>query len=192
MGELKHGKWNTRLYGIYSGMKSRCRNANNPRYKNYGGKGIKVCDEWLNDFNAFYNWATTNGYKDDLSIERIDINKDYEPSNCCWIPLSQQSKNKSNNIYVYLDGERETLFDYCKKHDYNYDLVRNRITRWHWSLEKALTKDTDKKRHFEYNGKKYNYYELSKITGLTVPSLKWRLNNNWTIERLFRELKINI
>ena len=192
MGKLKHGKRNTRLYGIYAGMKGRCYNINNKRYKNYGKRGIKVCKEWLDDFMAFYNWSINNGYKDNLSIERIDVNKDYEPSNCCWIPLSKQSKNRSSNIYIYLDGEKQNLFDFCKKHNYNYELVQKRITRWHWSLEKALTKDTDKKRYFEYNGKKYNYYELSKITGLTVPSLKWRLNNNWTIERLFRELKISI
>lgn len=94
-----HGKSKTRLYGIYSGMKSRCYNKNNKAYANYGGRGIKVCDEWLDDFEAFERWSYENGYKDDthsteLSIDRIDSNGDYCPSNCRWANWSTQVKNR--------------------------------------------------------------------------------------------------
>ena len=89
----RHGKRNTRLYRIWSGMKSRCLNKNNVKYKNYGARGIKVCDEWKNDFMAFYNWAISNGYRNNLSIDRINNDDNYEPDNCRWITLQAQNWN---------------------------------------------------------------------------------------------------
>ena len=80
-------------------MKGRCSTKTNHKYPIYGGRGIKVCEDWFNDFLSFYNWAYSNGYKEGLSIERIDVNGDYSPENCCWIPLSEQNKNKRNSIY---------------------------------------------------------------------------------------------
>lgn len=82
-----------RLYRIWNGMKTRCSNPNKKEYKNYGGRGIKVCDEWLK-YENFYNWAINNGYKDNLTIERINNDSDYEPSNCTWITIQEQQKNK--------------------------------------------------------------------------------------------------
>ena len=83
-----------RLRHIWSGMKSRCYNANNPNYHNYGGRGIKVCDAWRNSSDAFVVWALSNGYKDELSIGRIDVNGDYEPSNCRWVDAKIQCNNR--------------------------------------------------------------------------------------------------
>lgn len=85
----------TKLYHVYHGMLQRCYNSNNPKWNIYGGKGIKVCDEWISDYEIFKEWAYNNGYKDGLTIDRIDSNKNYEPSNCQWITLSENSV-KSN------------------------------------------------------------------------------------------------
>ena len=87
-------KSNTRLYGIWRGIKRRCLNPNYHHFKNYGGRGITVCDEWLESFKSFYDWAMSNGYQDDLSIDRIDNDKGYDPSNCRWVTMAEQNKNK--------------------------------------------------------------------------------------------------
>jgi len=91
---ITHGMTDSRLYKIRKGMKQRCYDEKTIGYKYYGGKGIKVCDEWLDSFESFYEWAMNNGYKDDLSIDRIDGNKDYCPENCRWATTSEQAKNK--------------------------------------------------------------------------------------------------
>lgn len=94
-GNIKHGKRYTRLYSIFMGMKDRCYNSNNEtHYPYYGGRGIKICEEWLDDFMAFYDWAKNNGYRDDLTIDRIDVNGNYEPSNCRWVTMKEQSINR--------------------------------------------------------------------------------------------------
>ena len=89
-----HHETKTRLFKIWSGMKERCYRGKHPQYKNYGERGIKICDEWKNDFCAFREWANKNGYNDELTIERIDVNGNYEPANCTWIPLADQEKNR--------------------------------------------------------------------------------------------------
>ncbi len=94
---IKYKKFNERLYRIWAGIKTRCFNEKKKEYKNYGGRGIKICDEWL-EYKNFYIWAMTNGYKDNLTIERIDVNGNYEPNNCTWITIQEQQKNKRNTI----------------------------------------------------------------------------------------------
>lgn len=103
---IKHGMYKSRLNKEYRGIKQRCYNSNNTRYKYYGERGISVCDEWLgeNGFINFMNWSLKNGYSDELTIDRIDVNKNYEPSNCRWISMKKQARNrriKENNKSGY-------------------------------------------------------------------------------------------
>lgn len=90
----EHGLSRSRLYNIWQAMKTRCYNKNHKFYKDYGGRGIKICKEWQHDFMSFREWAVNNGYKDSLTIDRIDVNGNYEPSNCRWVTMSVQNKNK--------------------------------------------------------------------------------------------------
>lgn len=121
----KHGKSNTRLYSIWRSMKSRCCSKNNTNYFKYGGRGIKTCDEWLNDFMTFYNWAMANGYKDDLTIDRIDVNGNYEPSNCRWATIKEQNNNTRRNHYVDYNGAKITISELSRI------LNINKSTLWH-------------------------------------------------------------
>lgn len=130
----KHGDSKTRLYKIWLHMKSRCYNTSDAKYKNYGERGIIICQEW-NDFIKFKEWAKNNGYKDDLTIERIDVNGNYEPSNCIWVDLSNQTINKTTSHY----------FKYRDKVYFLKDLV-NIFNKSYKSLYKELVinKNLDK------------------------------------------------
>lgn len=134
----KHDKTNTRLYRIWIRMKLRCYNEKHLYYKYYGERNIKVCDEWLDDFQAFYDWAINNGYNDNLTIDRIDVNGNYEPSNCRWATVKQQNRNKRNNVNYTINGEIHCLKEWCEILGLKYDNVWARINKHHWSIERAL------------------------------------------------------
>lgn len=141
---LTHGMTSTPLFTRWIGMKSRCNNPKNKKYNRYGGRGIKVCDEWENDFMAFYNWAISNGFEESLSIDRIDNNKGYSPDNCRWATPRQQANNTRRNIIVERDGEKVTLSDLCRNLGLNYRLVLSRIESG-MTVEMAISKDFKKR-----------------------------------------------
>ncbi|MGG1486941.1 hypothetical protein ABEI56_23245 [Peribacillus castrilensis] len=99
----------TLLYSKWSGIKRRCFNPNDSHYPDYGGRGITICDEWKDDFATFQEWSYANGYNDTLSIERMDVNKGYEPSNCKWIPTIYQAWNKQNSVRLIYKGEVQPM-----------------------------------------------------------------------------------
>ena len=132
-----HGKTNTRLYHTWNNIKARCYNHKNKRYENYGARGIVMCDEWKKDFQVFYDWATNSGYKDNLQIDRIDVNGNYEPNNCRWVDVKTQQRNKSNNKLYTLNGETKCLSEWCEILNLKYWTVRMRLYRG-WSVERAL------------------------------------------------------
>ena len=125
----KHGEHKTRLYKIWEGMKNRCLNPNNKSYKNYGGRGITICAEWKNSFIAFRNWSVSNGYNENLSIDRIDVNGNYEPSNCRWADAKTQCRNRHNNILVEYNNKKLTLVEVSEETGINEQLLYTRYYR---------------------------------------------------------------
>ena len=122
----KHGLTKTRIHRIWTQMKTRCFNTNDEHYKDYGGRGITVCEEWMNSLLAFYDWAMSNGYKEGLTIDRIDVNGNYEPSNCRWATMKEQSKNKRNTVFVTLDGITKTLLEWSEITGIKYQTLFSR------------------------------------------------------------------
>lgn len=130
-------KTERRIYQIYSDIKQRCYNKNNSNYKRYGGRGIKLSNEW-DTFDKFELWAMNNGYKDTLTIERIDVNGDYSPSNCTWIHISKQAFNTRRNFYVEYEGKQIRLKTLCDDLNLNYNRIFSRLYRG-WTIEEAIS-----------------------------------------------------
>lgn len=133
-----HGMSKTRIYKEWKGIKDRCLNPKNKAYHNYGVRGIRVCQEWLDDFMNFYNWAMANGYSDNLTIERENVNGNYCPENCCWIPLKEQSKNTRKNVILEYHGEKRIMSEWAKYSGIKYQTFVRRIKAYGWSIEKAI------------------------------------------------------
>lgn len=110
-------------------MKTRCYNESDYHYKYYGERGIEICDEWKNDFEAFYNWAITNGYNDYLSIDRIDNDGNYEPSNCRWATQLEQVRNKSDITKIAFNGETKTISEWAEIYGINPKNIYGRYIR---------------------------------------------------------------
>lgn len=133
----RHNMYGTRLYKIWQDMKSRCNNPTESSFDNYGGRGIKVCQEW-ESFEVFMKWALANGYEDTLTIDRIDVNGDYKPENCKWSTLKEQARNKRNNFMISFNGETKPLAVWCELFNLNYNTVYMRLKRYRWSVEEAF------------------------------------------------------
>ena len=129
-----------RLYGIWSKMIRRCSNPNDSNFKDYGGRGIKVCDEWLGENGSlkFFKWAYGNGYEKELTLERVNVNGNYEPSNCTWIPKCKQVNNtRRTNHYTY-KGETLTLNEFAEKYNLNVVRLRSRVYKLKWDITRAI------------------------------------------------------
>lgn len=124
-----HGHSKTKLYGVWLGMKRRCDYRKDKRYQRYGGRGITVCDEWRNDYVTFESWAINNGYKQGLSIDRIDNNGNYCPENCRWVTTKQQNRNYSRNSLLEFNGCLMCAQDVAEKIGIKPTTLRARINR---------------------------------------------------------------
>lgn len=169
-----HGMTETRLYRTWCKMKDRCNNPNIEHYPEYGGRGIKVCDEWKNSFENFRDWAYSVGYDEKLSgkeqsIDRIDVNGNYEPSNCRWVTHKEQTRNKTNTIYMHYKGGKVPISAFCEENGITYEhfVIRN--------LERGL-KAEEMLRIWKFRqGEHEGYYSLSEAAehyGVSAQSVK--------------------
>lgn len=143
-----HGQSKTRLHHIWKNMRQRCNNPNNPSYKYYGAKGVKICAEW-DSFEVFQEWALKNGYKEDLTIERKNVYGNYEPSNCEWIPFKLQLRNRTDTPKLTYKGVTKPVIEWAEEYNLDVGLVRRRI-RLGWDLDRV------------FNEKPYAYMEKTK------------------------------
>ena len=160
-----HGQTNTRLYRTWCKMKERCYNPNIEHYPEYGGRGITVCDEWRNSFENFQSWALSTGYDEKLngnqqSLDRINVDWNYEPDNCRWVTHKEQMRNTTRTVYVEQEGKKVSLSTFCEKYGITYSKF---VTR---HLERGLTTNEIIKIWKFRNGDHPNYYSMEEAEGI--------------------------
>lgn len=169
-----HGQSHTRLNRIWCGMKYRCKNERCHAYAKYGGRGITICDEWDKDFSVFYDWSMENGYDDTLTIERIDVNKGYNPDNCKWVTLEDQAANKQNTVWVDYHGERVQLSVICRELNVKYNMAYYRIFDMGMTADEALDAPS---------GELMTLKKKCELMGIDYTAVKARIKNGWDEER---------
>ena len=195
----KHGLSHSRIDSVYKTMIARCYNPSSKSYPNYGGRGIKVCDEWRNDKTKFFKWALETGYDSTLprgkqTIERIDVNGDYSPQNCTWADYYQQANNRRSNRRITYNGETHTIKEWERLKGFHDGTLWNRLFVLGFSVEKALTQEafagangfsskTQKATSVEYNGETHTYSEWGKLYGIDGAVIRDRVRYGWDIER---------
>lgn len=147
--QTTHGKTGQRIIHIYYDMKSRCYDERNNRFYDYGGRGIKMCDEWKNNSSAFVEWSIQNGYTDSLSIDRIDNDGDYEPDNCRWITLKEQAQNKRSCVMFTFFGMTKNLKQWCDCIGEDYKKIYG---RYHRGYETFKQREMEKIKEYIQNG----------------------------------------
>lgn len=136
--KASHGLSATPLYSVWGSIKDRCLNTNCKSYKNYGGRGISICGQWVDNFHLFYKWAMNAGYKPGLTIERVNNDKSYCPENCTFIPLSKQSKNRRNLNFITFKDRTKTISSWAREIGISRESLRDRFKNG-WGIEEALT-----------------------------------------------------
>lgn len=124
----------------WADMKRRCNDPSRHNYKDYGGRGISVCEQWSRCFEEFYNWSLSHGYASGLTLDRIDVNGNYEPGNCRWVtPLQQGSNKRNNHILTASNGESHTIAEWARICGVDRKTIYQRINSLGWSIDKAVT-----------------------------------------------------
>jgi hypothetical protein len=184
--QTKHGLSRTTLYRKFTGMKRRCYSVKDKHYVDYGGRGIKIYDEWLKDFQKFYDWSISNGYKPGLSIDRIDNNDGYYPWNCRYVDIKKQQNNKRNNKIIIFKGEAMCVNDWSRKTKIPSNVISSRL-RMGWSVKDALTRRVEKhkpKFHMiTFNGETLNVAQWARKRCIQAGTLRARLRKGWSIEQ---------
>lgn len=137
-----HGRQPRRLHRIWSGMKCRCHDPNNKDFRNYGARGISVSEEW-SGFEAFRDWALSHGYRDDLTLDRIDVNGNYSPENCRWATAEEQANNRTNNHKVSYKGETKNVSEWAKQYGIDASLFHAAIRRGK-TIDEIVSKYSEK------------------------------------------------
>ena len=189
----KYGKYgSTReythpIYDAWRNMKRRCYLKTAKYYKNYGGRGIRVCDEWRDNYGSFLEWALANGWQEKLQLDRIDNDGNYEPNNCRWIPQRKNLLNRRTNYYITYKGKKQTVTEWSKELGINVRTLTKRLRVW--DVEKAFTTpvDTAHKRplhrhEIEFRGETKSITEWAKDIGVAPMTLHKRIER-WGIER---------
>lgn len=172
---------------VYRNMKTRCYNQNSPDYNNYGRRRITVCKEWLNDSKAFFTWSYANGYREGLSLDRIDNNKGYSPDNCRWTTRKIQQNNTRSNHYVTYKGKTKTVKQWCEELSLNYGTVIIRLNKYHWTAEETFeTKVRGKAKRLNnvrYKGKTQSLKDWCQELNLRYDTVYHRLIRGWSLEK---------
>lgn len=194
--------YKTRLYAVWLSMKQRCENPNSTQYRNYGARGIRVCDEW-HSFENFKKWAYENGYDDlaprgQCTIDRINVYGNYEPSNCRWANAKQQSNNKTVNRFIVINGISHTISEWCDIYNISKKLVYSRVKLCGWSYEEAIitplkeagwqhnenVRKKIRKRFLTCGGETKSLSEWSRHTGISESTLSVRIDKyGWSEEK---------
>ena len=169
-------------------MYCRCYYPSTNGYQNYGGRGIKMCSEWINNPQSFYDWAINNGYQEGLSIDRIDVNGNYEPSNCRWVTKEVQDNNRRNNRKITYNGETKTLSQWCKKYNINIVTLSDRLKAG-LSIEEALNKPVIKsggKILYILNGETKLLSEWCQIYNINYRTAWKKSKKGYSIEKILK------
>ena len=192
---LTHGDTKSKLYGVYRTMLSRCYTKSQNGYERYGGRGIAVDDVWRGEsgYVNFREWAVANGYKEGLTIDRIDVNGNYCPKNCRWVTPYAQSRNKSNNVLITIDGRTMVKSDWAKERGIDRRTIDTRLSRG-WPIEEALgfverKRDrvaSGRKRHdaayITINGERRLLIECAEEYGIKPSTIRARIKSGWSHE----------
>lgn len=180
-----HGESRSSEYSIWAGMKARCYNPKATYYENYGGRGISVCEHWL---HSFENFLSDMGKRPSPkhTIDRIDNDKNYEPTNCQWITRAEQNRNQRSNIKITYQGETKNLSEWSKITGISFSGLKQRLFVLHWPIEKSLTTPVTRKDLITFNEQTKSYSEWSKILGIPANALWLRIYQyGWSVERAF-------
>lgn len=187
---------NDRLYVLLMGIRQRCNNPNHVSYEHYGGRGIRVCTEWENDFMAFREWALDNGYNYDLprgvqTLDRIDVDKDYSPDNCRWVTIKEQQRNKRNTRLFEYNGEFNTVGKWAEILGFDCNLLRSRVFQYGMTIKEAIEtplymRHSDKYAYVDYKGERKSILKISKETGIDHGVLLGRYRNGENIEEVVK------
>jgi hypothetical protein len=179
-----HGMSLTKEYKVWQQMKKRCLDKKDKSFSNYGGRGISVCEKWINSFECFI--SDIGGRPNGMSLDRIDVNGNYEPSNCRWASMKTQARNKTNNQIITFNGVSACLSEWEEITGIKHGTIRRRIKNG-WSIEDALSVNVDRKAHqkklIEHNGLKLSLTEWAEKISISKITLKTRLNRGWSLDR---------
>lgn len=183
----RHGLCRTRLFHVWLSMRARCNNPKNTRYAAYGGRGIKICDEW-NDFKVFHDWAYANGYDEsakygECTIDRIDTNGNYEPSNCRWCNSKEQANNRRRNVNITYNGETKTAEEWAESIGIKSQTLRKRIYDG-LDIEQVMLPKNIHVVVLTYNGESHTIKEWSEIIGVQAKTIYERYRKGLPIEKI--------